>query len=96
MLKGRFPREIHMYVARYHWSEVPSRREHVKDWISERFQFKEEMLQRFYSPLQMLLNSPHEQGASGNGSSEIIEQPSRGSSMLDGWDEEVVSVTSNQ
>ncbi|KAF4662787.1 Lysocardiolipin acyltransferase 1, partial [Perkinsus chesapeaki] len=102
MLKGRFPREIHMYVARYHWSEVPSRREHVKDWISERFEFKEEMLQRFYSPLEMLLNSPREQNPSGNGTTnqergpEMIEQqPSRGSSMPDGWDEEVISVTSN-
>ncbi|EER08236.1 hypothetical protein Pmar_PMAR013441, partial [Perkinsus marinus ATCC 50983] len=45
ILKGRFPREIHMCVTRYHWSEVPSRRDHVKDWIADRFETKEEMLQ---------------------------------------------------
>ncbi|KAF4682397.1 hypothetical protein FOZ60_010607 [Perkinsus olseni] len=45
MWRGRFPREVHMYVARYHWSEVPSRREHVREWIADRFECKEDMLQ---------------------------------------------------
>ncbi|KAF4751723.1 hypothetical protein FOZ63_034087, partial [Perkinsus olseni] len=97
MWRGRFPREVHMYVARYHWSEVPSRREHVREWIADRFECKEDMLQRFYSPLQVLLSSPPPQDQPPSASDD--QQPSRvesSSSLMDGWDgEEAVSITSN-
>ncbi|KAF4685821.1 hypothetical protein FOZ60_006058 [Perkinsus olseni] len=97
MWRGRFPREVHMYVARYHWSEVPSRREHVREWIGDRFECKEDMLQRFYSPLQVLLTSPPPQEQQSSTNDE--QQPSRvesSSSLMDGWDgEEAVSITSN-
>ncbi|KAF4731747.1 hypothetical protein FOZ63_030258, partial [Perkinsus olseni] len=74
------------------------RREHVREWTADRFELKEDMLQRFYSPLQVLLTSPppQEQQSSTNDEQQPSRVESSSSSLLDGWDgEEAVSITSN-
>ena len=51
---GTYPREVHMNLNFHRWVEIPTEFDAMKDWLIERFASKERMLERFYSPLELM------------------------------------------
>ncbi|KAG1698219.1 hypothetical protein DVH05_015210 [Phytophthora capsici] len=47
-VRGQFPTEVHMHVKRYHRSTLSKHKDHMDQWLKDRFAEKEERLQRFY------------------------------------------------
>ena len=51
---GTYPREVHMNLNFHRWAEIPTEFDAMKDWLIERFASKERMLEKFYSPIQLM------------------------------------------
>ncbi|KAE9027492.1 hypothetical protein PR001_g11954 [Phytophthora rubi] len=47
-VRGQFPTEVHMHVKRYHRSALVKHKEHMDQWLKDRFAEKEERLRCFY------------------------------------------------
>ncbi|KAF1786975.1 Acyltransferase, C-terminal domain [Phytophthora cactorum] len=47
-VRGQFPTEVHMHVQRYHRSTLTKHKDHMGQWLKDRFAEKEERLRRFY------------------------------------------------
>lgn len=47
-VRGQFPTEVHMHVKRYHRSTLTKHKDHMDQWLKDRFAEKEERLRRFY------------------------------------------------
>ncbi|KAG7385168.1 hypothetical protein PHYPSEUDO_001796 [Phytophthora pseudosyringae] len=46
--RGQFPTEVHMHVKRYHRPTLAKHRDHMGQWLKDRFAEKEERLRCFY------------------------------------------------
>ncbi|KAL4146529.1 hypothetical protein PRNP1_012393 [Phytophthora ramorum] len=46
--RGQYPTEVHMHVKRYHRSTLTKHKDHMGQWLKERFAEKEERLRSFY------------------------------------------------
>jgi 1-acyl-sn-glycerol-3-phosphate acyltransferase len=51
---GTYPREVHMNLNFLRWADIPTDFDSMKDWLIERFANKERMLDRFYSPIELM------------------------------------------
>ncbi|XP_063933884.1 lysocardiolipin acyltransferase 1-like isoform X1 [Zophobas morio] len=48
LLRGRYPREVHVHVKRFLMQELPSDEESLENWCKSRWEIKENMLREFY------------------------------------------------
>ena len=48
VLKGKFPKEVHVHIKRYHMKQIPSDSEKVNEWCQDKFKEKEKRLEKFY------------------------------------------------
>ena len=52
--RGTYPREVHMNLNFFRWAEIPTDFDSMRDWLIERFESKEKMLERFYAPIELM------------------------------------------
>lgn len=55
---GTYPREVHMHLDFLRWVEIPTEFDAMKDWLVDRFAKKEKMLEKFYSPIDLMYTNP--------------------------------------
>ena len=54
---GTYPREVHMNLSHTRWADIPTDFDSMRTWLVDRFGLKERMLERFYSPLDIMYRS---------------------------------------
>lgn len=57
LLNGEFPKEIHLFIHRYHMSEIPIKEQDCQEWLKQSFQQKELLLTSYYQHNQRDLPS---------------------------------------
>jgi 1-acyl-sn-glycerol-3-phosphate acyltransferase len=55
---GTYPREVHMHLDYLRWVEIPTDFDSMKDWLVDRFAKKEKLLDKFYSPIELMYHHP--------------------------------------
>eukprot|EP00638_Chattonella_subsalsa_P000833 CAMPEP_0117746638 /NCGR_PEP_ID=MMETSP0947-20121206/8058_1 /TAXON_ID=44440 /ORGANISM="Chattonella subsalsa, Strain CCMP2191" /LENGTH=308 /DNA_ID=CAMNT_0005563985 /DNA_START=522 /DNA_END=1445 /DNA_ORIENTATION=+ len=70
MFKGRFPREVHIHIARHTIQSIPIEKDQLEKWCKDSFDSKENQLEYFYQhknfeQREYTANSDHAEGSQG-------------------------------